>query len=299
MADAYRALEMLDRAIKASEQWGENYEKDPETHGGLINSEAKLQSVLTKYFRELSDRSVQLINPYYYNLKLSQIQASEEFTVDVIIEDSALDGEDTTLMNIMYDPVAAAAYYGAAAGETLYSRSIGVSKSSELVQRAAKTTVAQMVGKRVNKDGLIVDNPRPEYSISNTTRKNIRSSISTSLSLGESLDAASKRLQDVIKKGGAKRAELIAQTEAVNAYQTGQFAFATETGAIGKGWQSIGATDICGTFAKLGLVPIGYKYQLPSGRTILIPTAHGRCRCSVVWIYPEDSRSKKVQSPDE
>jgi hypothetical protein len=139
-----------------------------------------------------------------------------------------------------------------------------------------------LVGKRLDKDGNLIDNPKAEYRISDTTRKDIRESIRTSLSLGEDQNTAAERLRAVIRN--PKRAELIAQTEAVNSFQGGLLTFGKSAGAVGKEWQDIGAIDQCRDYSRLGVVELGYLY----GGKYLSPSCHPRDRCGLRLVFPEE-----------
>ena len=281
-------IELSDNVIKAAEDWSTQYKKDPENFAKLIKVESRLETVLRRYFKELSERVPTYINWYMYDMRLRQVAAADDLSVDVWISDDQIGYEDGLFISTAYDPIAQAVALGAQYGETIYSQPIGISKSSTLVQRTAKEIVAELVGKRVDKDGNIIDNPNAAYRISDRTRKDIRESLATSIALGEDQNAARARVMQVIKD--PKRAEMIARTEAVNSYQKGLSALGTETGAVGKEWQSSNSDDICATNAKAGIILMNENF--PSGHSE--PAAHPNCRCGLVLIYPEDPRAKLI-----
>ena len=77
------------------------------------------------------------------------------------------------------------------------------------------------------------------------------------------------------------RAEMIAQTESVNAYQTGLKNFAKETGAVSKTWEALaGACKVCSPIDGQ-IVGIDELFGNGSDR----PSAHPRCRCGVIYVY--------------
>ncbi len=286
MIEAEREYEMTSAVIKASEEWAKGYADVPENHAKLIKQESKLERMLLTYFRDLATRIEYFVDWYGYENKRLQVQAADNFSVDVLLNEVALANEDGILFKVIYDPLATAVYLGVNSGEELYKLSLGITPSSEMIQQAAKELAAELVGKKVDKQGIVTSNPKAKYRISDKTRADIRQSISTSLSLGEDRATTIRRLQKTIKN--PKRAQLIAETETVNAYQTGIYGFGKASGAVGKQWQSVGAIDICAEFARYGIVELNYEYELPSGRKIKHPTAHPRCRCDVRLVYPEE-----------
>lgn len=274
-----------DIAILASEDWSTLYDKDPATHMQLIKLEASMGRNLRRYFRELADNAESFINWSRYANALyekSQIMADDNFNVAVMLVDDALDESDETFLKIMFDEIATGAAIGATYGENVYRRYTGVTTTTAEIQRFAREQAAQLVGKTIDKNGLIIDNPNADYRISNTTRKDIQSSIRTSLSLGETQQLATDRLRNVIKN--PKRAELIAQTEAVNSFQGGLVEFGKLSGAVGKESQALNTDDACATYDKEGVVPLNHLY----GGSYLAPAYHPRCRCGLRLIYREE-----------
>jgi hypothetical protein len=277
-------IESLNNVILAAENWSKQYKKDPDTHAAIIKVESRLETVLRRYFKELSERAPSYINWFAYESMRRQIAAADDFNVDVIINDAAFGKEDSIFIQTVFDPVAQAVALGANAGEKIYSVDLGLSETHATVQKTAKKLTAELVGKRIDADGNIVDNPKASYRITDKARADIRQSISTSLSLGEDQATATQRLLKTIKD--PKRAGTIARTEAVNGYQRGLLAMGDESGAVGKEWQSVNQDDICGTNARAGIIKI--KDNFPSGHSG--PAAHPNCRCGLVLIYPEDPR---------
>jgi hypothetical protein len=171
---------------------------------------------------------------------------------------------------------------GAQAGETTYRMPLGLDETNAAIQRQARKQVAQLVGKQVQPDGSIIDNPNPAYTISNTTRKKIQEAIHTSLALGEDIPSATKRVQAVIKSPA--RARLIAQQETAMAYTSGIHMYGQASGAIGKEWQDNGAVDICATNTAAGAIPFDEPY--PGG--VQHPTQHIGCKCYERLIYQNE-----------
>lgn len=287
--DTERALDRISTVIRAAkvheERWGEQYAKDPKNHLKLIQWQARLTRHLIQYFADLDSRSDRFINWYQYSYAIAGIKAATPvFNIDVIINDDALGGEDDLLMKVMYDPIAANIALGILTGETIYTNPIGITQTDAIVQKATSERIAELVGKKVLKDGTIVDNDNAKYRISNKTREDIKRSITTSLNLGETTEQARSRLRDTIINKG--RAATIANTELVNAYNKGVSIYGEETGATHHIWQDAGAVDICAENSRVGAVPINQAF--PSGD--YEPAAHPNCLCSVSLVYPEEAR---------
>lgn len=280
--------EKLGNVVRAVEDWSKDYQKSPDTFAKLIKVEGTMERNLIGYFTGLADRAVGYVNWFQYN---GQVRAIEDFRVDVLITDSVRGYEDGLFIQAMYNPIETAVGLGAQAGDDIYKIPLGITKSSAVVQQIANEQTAFLVGKRIDKTGAIIDNPNAKYSVTEATRKDIRRSISTSLNLGETQDQATTRLRSVIKD--PRRASKIAATEAVNGYQGGLYAYAKESGAVGKEWQTIaGACPLCVGNANAG--PVSINDNFPSGDKS--PAAHPWDRCSLRFIYPEDPSASKITS---
>lgn len=281
--------------IRASEEWSDDYKQAPESFAKLLKAEARMQRKFTVYLKELADRSDTFINWGGYLQKIDQlkniqanarIKAADEFTVDVLIQDDAVDHEDDIVLTFMYDQIETVVVIGAGAAETIYSRDVGTAALTKIVKETARKQTAELVGKKVDSDGTIIDNPKAEYQISETTRTQIRESIRTSISLGEDKAGAVGRLTKTLKD--PRRAELVAQTESVNGYQGGMLNYALAAGADGKQSQYLGPAhgkrpDICGVNADAGVIGINDEY--PSGHQH--PAFHPRCRCGEKFHFPD------------
>lgn len=281
-------IEANARIIIAAERWSKEYKKDLTTHSKIIRIEARMERTLRKFFREMADRAPGYVNWYAYETKLRQLQAAEDFSVEVIVDDKAFSGENDAFVGVFFKEVEDSVSTGAAAGQNIYARNIGISSVDEMVQMVSKERIAYLVGKRLDRDGIIVDNPNAKYRVTDKTRNSVRQSISTSLSLGEDQKAAVERLRKTV--ADPARAELIAQTEAVNGYQGGMYGYAKAAGAVAKEWQNLGATDFCKTNTDAGIIPIDDKF--PSGHQQ--PSAHPRCRCGVRYVWPEELEDRST-----
>jgi hypothetical protein len=282
-----QALVLAAKDKEGIEPWSDEYKKDPETFAKLLKAEAKIQRVMLQFFKDQSDRAPQYVNWNFYRttlerLKRVQADTTDDFQVEVIVQDLP-DSEDGLVMQALYNPLATAVIAGVQAGEAIYLIPLDEVATSKAIDQAAKRQIAQLVGKKIDQSGNIVDNPSAKYRINDVTRQKIRDSIRLSLSLGEDQEAATTRLRDVIRN--PRRAELVAQTESVNGYQGGMFNYANTTGAVGKEWQSLlGACLLCEGNTAAGI--IGINDTFPSGHKT--PSAHPRDRCGLRYVFAEE-----------
>lgn len=279
-------IERQDFLIKAAENWHNQYRKNKKNFIALLKAEAKFERILRGYFRAFADRSIDYVDWFEYEQLRRSIQAAD-FDIDITINDGPLGNEAGIMFNVIYEVVEDVTTLGGQAGESLSNVDIGTRKTSDYIQKTAKQTAARLVGKRVDKDGIVVDNPRAKYRVSDTVRKDIRSSVSTSLSLSESQADAINRLKSVI--ANPKRAELIARTETVNAYQNGVLAMGLESGAVGKEWRSVNPLDICGTYARRKVIPI--KESFDPDKNVQAPGAHPNCVVGSTTVHSTSNRA--------
>lgn len=298
-------LEQLSVLIKASEAWGPDYQKDPETHAKLIKLNASIERKMRDYFRGLKDRVVnQYINWPAYHAEILKNQAKQAASkkpvpdIDIQIFDPAsMNPEDDLFSQAIHDSVLAGVTIGAQAGQKIYGMDLGLGPASQAIQQAAQTRVAELVGKKVLKDGTVVDNPNPKFSVTDTTVEEIRQAISTSLGMNESMTDAQSRVADIV--GDPNRAQTIAATESVNAYNSGMLTFGDQSGATGKEWNTNGATDeICPDNADAS--PLAIDDTFPSGDDA--PPAHPNCNCSMRLLYsneyPDDGSGDSSSQDD-
>lgn len=274
----------LTAMLAATEKWPEFYSRTPKQHGDLINAEAELQVVLTRMFRDMAKRASAFVNWDQYNFQRSRQNLGRDnldYNVEVVVNDQQVDDWDGTFMKVTINTVKKSVVAGIAASELNYHIPFGVPSTSSLIQNLTTKEVANLVGKKVLDDGSIIDNPNPEYNIMETVRKDIAESIKTSLGLGETTDEAALRIAEIINP--IERAELIAQTESVRAYNQGVDLYGAQTKAVGEEWMDAGAVDVCADYARRGPQPFGTGWDALDG-----PPAHPRCRCAKRLIYAEE-----------
>lgn len=147
-------------------------------------------------------------------------------------------------------------------GEIEYGINLGITSLSESVLIAAREQTARLVSQ-----------------VTDTNRKLIREAIRQGIAMGEDVTGTIARIKTVINN--PVRAEMIAQTESVNAYQTGLNNFAVETNAKRKTWEALnGACKAC---APVDGETVGTGGLFSNGKSI--PAAHPRCRCGLIYDY--------------
>lgn len=276
----------LTAQLAATEQWPEIYSRTPEQHAQLLKQEAELQLILTKFFKNMQQKADTFVNWDQYHAQLARShnhlsRDSLDYNVQVIVNDQQIDDNSGNFVKLTLTTVHNIMDTAQVASALLYKRPELASGSAAL-QALSTNQVAKLVGKKVQDDGSIIENPNKEYDVLDTVRNDIAQAVKTSLGLGETTPEATARIAQILQP--VKRAELIAQTESVNAYSASVLNFGIQTKAVGKEWVTAGATDICATYAALSPVPIGDDFA-PG---VSGPTAHPRCRCALRLIYQQE-----------
>jgi len=148
---------------------------------------------------------------------------------------------------------------------------------------AARDRGAKLVGKRVLPDGSIIDNPNPEWSITETTRDNLRKLVQQAIDEGWTINQTQHQIINS-ESFAPSRALNISRTESAFARSMGTFVSAKNTGMALKDWM-LGdeACDICQANAAQGKIPILEVFE--SG-DLYVP-AHPNCRCANGY-YPSE-----------
>lgn len=249
----------LYEAIRASESWQPSYKKDRATFAMLVQQEAQLNTAVAEYLKDLSLRA-----PNYVDwTRMPQVAAANDPV------DNNDDGSWATEMALLTAAVIALITQitttGTIAGEAIYNIPAAGSLE-EAILTYARTHTAQLVSQ-----------------VTNTSRNLIRESIKQSIAAGEGTDKAVQRLMKVINN--PVRAEMIAQTESVNAYQGGLAAYAKSTGAKTKTWDVLpGACEFCSPLSG-ETIPVDDLFELPNGGEVSQPACHPRCRCGIIYNY--------------
>lgn len=161
---------------------------------------------------------------------------------------------------------------------------------NEPVVAYASTRSAELVGKRVLDDGTIVDNPNPEYAITDGTRQMLQVTLTRAFTEEWTVADLERTLRDSYAFS-SNRAALIARTEIGNALVEGNMATWRESGVV-TGKQSILGSEhddklecLCAENAAAGV--IGMDDTFPSGD--MAPLYHPGCVCDVVPVLADDA----------
>lgn len=256
-AELLDAHESLSQAIHAAEDWLDSYKANPETFRELVRLESALERAVAEYLHDLSLRAVEFVD-------WSVLKAAGAPNAD----DEVWEEERKLLTAAVLQLITELTATGLLAGESLHGIPIEFDNLYDAIMQSARKQTAQLV-----------------KGATATSRKLIRESIAQSIALGENAYESTARLLNIVDN--PIRAEMIAQTEPVNAYQKGYNLYAKQTGAISKEWDGlVGACKICSPLIGT-TVGIDEMFVLPNGTELEHPAGHPRCRCSIIYNYPE------------
>lgn len=263
-----KAHQELRVILRASEEWGEGYTDAPRAFDRLLKLEAQLEVAVAEYLHQAADRAKGYVDwsrfPEPVQASSEQIHADAGPVAnnddDVWLDEQKL--LTAAVLGLITDMIAT----GAQSGEERFDLPLGFDSLHEAVLEAARTHVAKFV-----------------KGATETTRKLIRESVARSMDMGEDINDTTLRIMKVIDS--PIRAELIATTESVNAYQNGYYLYARETGAKSKTWDGLaGACNICSPLIGK-TVAIDELFELANDKKIPHPAGHPRCRCSLIYNY--------------
>jgi SPP1 gp7 family putative phage head morphogenesis protein len=152
-----------------------------------------------------------------------------------------------------------------------------LSQLNEKAAAYAKERGAFLVGKRVQDDGTVIDNPNAKYAIDDSTREMLRGDVATAIEQGLSNDQLAGMIQDSYAFS-ADRAETVARTETAYADVAGNMASYREASVPKKRWiVGEGCCDECQAMAD---EVVDMDEPFSSGDDAA--PAHPNCRCDVV-----------------
>lgn len=249
----------LTQAIRASEEWTPSYKRHSDVFKALLRHEAALERQTAEYLAGLAERAPQYVD---WTLVPEPVTVQAASSPLANKTDEVWQGEAVDLTKAVIDALTMLTVTGAQYGEIEYGITLGVTELTDWILTAAREHTA----------GLVTQ-------VTDTNRKLIQEAIKKGIALGEDRDAMVARIRKVINN--PVRAEMIAQTESVNAYQSGLLNFAIETNAVSKTWEALaGACQIC---APLDGETVAITAQFSN--EVDRPTAHPRCRCGVIYNY--------------
>lgn len=249
----------LTQAIRASEEWTPSYKRHSDTFMPLLRYEAELERHTAEYLAGLAQRAPEYVD---WSLIPEPVQLQAASTPLANKTDEVWAGEAIDLTKAVIDAITMLTVTGAQYGELEYGITLGVDSLTDWIQVAAREHTAGLVS-----------------GVTDTNRKLIQEAIKQGIARGEDRDAMTARIRKVINN--PVRAEMIAQTESVNAYQSGLMNFGIETGAKSKTWEALaGACPVC---APLDGETVGIAESFSNG--LDRPPGHPRCRCGSYLGY--------------
>lgn len=171
-----------------------------------------------------------------------------------------------------------------------------VEQVNELAVKAARARAAEMVGRRFNAAGDLVENPDARWRIDEATRDMVRDAVAGGLEENLGLDA----IVEAVMATGAfseERAQLIAETEIGLANSGGAldgYLVARDDAGVDvrKEWltaeDDLVDEDICQANAEQGPIDLDEAFQ--SGH--MSPLGHPRCRCALVPVVADEGDSR-------
>jgi hypothetical protein len=157
---------------------------------------------------------------------------------------------------------------------------------SDAIATWAKDHAAALVGKRVLPDGAVIDNPNPEYAITEATRTMLRGVVADAFTEALSRPEIMTRLEQEYAFS-SDRADKIARTEVSQALVQGNVEAWRASGVVSGKESILGSEhdhdDECDGNAAAGVIPIAAAF--PSGHTA--PPYHVRCVCDVLPVVME------------
>ena len=153
----------------------------------------------------------------------------------------------------------------------------------------ARSRAAEMVGRKYNALGELIDNPNPRWAITDTTRAALKAEIERNLAEGADPTTLARAIRESTQFGRA-RATMVARTELLMAHNAANLASAKEGAALGlkmkKKWLTANDDKVCpDCVANEGAGEIELDESFPSVHQT--PPEHPNCRCGVVAVARE------------
>lgn len=145
---------------------------------------------------------------------------------------------------------------------------------------------AELIGKKILKDGSIVDNPKAKYAISDTTRTGIEGLIEQAVDGGWSNQQLASEIEEAYLFS-AERSTMVARTETNLANNNISVDTYTSAGIQKKRWLTAHDDRVdpcCTENEKQGAIDINAKFSSGS----IAPPAHPNCRCTILAVFEDE-----------
>lgn len=252
-------------AISASQDWSPGFKRNRQQFKNLLNAEARLNRKLRMYFKELAnDRLDSYVNWGRYEIEVNKMQAAKPVNIIVDFTNDDVGKEANIITKVVFQEILSAVTAGATAQIT--RSKIPVENLTTLVTKVASDRAADLA-----------------TQMTQTTIDKVRTSIETSLRLGETKNEATDRLGAFIDDPA--KAETVARTESANAWRRGVLETGKQSGAVSKTWHVEG--DPCQICEPLDGVTVPIDDDFPGGFSGE-DGAHVNCRCDQSINYQQD-----------
>jgi len=263
---------------------------------GEDDLEAKLRRGFKRIGRQVAERAVAELS----NL----LKADPEDAAVNAAANAAIEGADWTLL---IEPTEEQLRQVALDGAKQALLRLGVTDedvTEQVFQTAAdwaKERAAEMVGRKYNSAGDLVDNPDSDMSIVDSTRDELKALIGKGIEEGQSAQDLADAIEDSLAFS-ADRALLVARTEIIRANNQGHLAAFRASGVVEKKeWSTAEDGDVCDECeANEAQGPIDLDEDFESGDDAA--PAHPNCRCTIVAVTAEledNSTDDEEQSDEE
>jgi len=163
-----------------------------------------------------------------------------------------------------------------------------IASANEGARQYATDRAAELIGKKYDAEGNLIDNPDARWAISNTTRDRIREIVSESFEqetpMSEIRDAIQEALAEEATGNGIfseARAKMIARNEVMMAQAGANFDVWKKSGVVKSiRWISSNDEKVCLVCQDNDEVVVEIGKPFPSGD--LYPGAHVNCRCVAI-----------------
>jgi hypothetical protein len=177
-------------------------------------------------------------------------------------------------------------------------QAISLRSRTEAVNYAAHRS-AELVGKKYDADGNLIDNPDADWAITDTMRKVLRDEIRDAVGLHQDVDRLADRLEQTGLFSDA-RAEMIARTEINMAQNQGVLEAGRQAKAAGldvrKVW-TLGDNPCpaCEEAAAEGDIDLEADFGDEAGEA---PPLHPNCECNLDLFVADEEEEAKMQDDD-
>lgn len=247
------------------EPFEEGYKKNKDAFRMLMKCDSAVEKWFTQYFKDLSVKVGNKLNPLAYNMRVNQMRQASMLD-DLVQVDWTKEGISIRVFLIEELVVA------------LRAGSISVGDIPGFPSGFEVTPAQAMKYLQSYSLDLV-------KGLNTTTKSDINTALRTSISLGENHDQATERMRKVVDN--PVRASMISHTETVRAFNEGRLMTGLQLGATQKEWvPTIAACEICAGI-KPRIVAIDAMFKSDAGGEFANAPAHPRCRCLVYPILPK------------